>query len=102
MSGFIYARSCSGGCQAPEKSSPAESVAHGRDYTTTMSLKSAAFFALVTMILLTVLLLADFINNVLAVLNGLIPAMVVMRSLIYMLAGVGLTVFLWVFHRSQS
>ena len=66
-----------------------------------MNLKSAAFFALVTMILLTVLLLADFINNVLAVLNGLIPAIVVMRSLIYLLAGVGVTVYLWVFDRSQ-
>lgn len=67
-----------------------------------MNMKSAAFFALVSMILLTVLLLGDFINNVLSVLNGLIPAMVILRSLIYLLAGVGVTVFLWVFHRSQG
>ena len=65
-----------------------------------MNLKSAAFFALVTMILLTVLLLGDLIRDVLAVLDGVYPAMMVLRSLIYTLAAVGLSLFLWVFHRS--
>lgn len=65
-----------------------------------MSLKSAAFFALVTMILLTVLLLGDLIRDVLAVLDGVLPAMMILRSLIYTLAAVGLSLFLWVFHRS--
>ena len=66
-----------------------------------MSLKSAAFLALVGMILLTLLVIADFINVVQGVLRDLIPAMMFLRSIIYLLASVGLTVFLWAFHRAQ-
>jgi hypothetical protein len=66
-----------------------------------MNLKSAAFLALVGMILLTLLVVADFINVVEGVLRDLIPAMMLLRSIIYLLASIGLTVFLWVFHRAQ-
>jgi hypothetical protein len=66
-----------------------------------MNLRSAAFLALVGMILLTLLVIADFINVVQGVLRDLIPAMMLLRSLIYLLASIGLTVFLWVFHRAQ-
>ena len=66
-----------------------------------MSLKSAAFLALVGMILLTLLVIADFINVVQGVLHDLIPAMMLLRSIIYLLASIGLTVFLWAFHRAQ-
>ena len=66
-----------------------------------MGLKNAALLALVGMILLTVLLVADLINDVLGVLRGLIPAMMLLRSIIYALAGVGVAAFLWVFHRRQ-
>jgi hypothetical protein len=66
-----------------------------------MNLKSAAFLALVTMLLLTLLVIADFINVVLGVLRDILPAMMLLRSIIYLLASVGLTVFLWVFHRAQ-
>ena len=71
------------------------------DYTTTMNLKSAALFALVGMILLTVLLIADFINLLLGVLRDIVPVVMLLRSLVYMLAGLGVTVFFWVFHRTQ-
>jgi hypothetical protein len=66
-----------------------------------MSLRSAAVLALVGMILLTLLVIADFINVVQGILRDLIPAMMLLRSIIYLLASVGLTVFLWVFHRAQ-
>jgi hypothetical protein len=74
---------------------------HRRDYTTSMNLRSAAFLALVGMILLTLLVIADFINVVQGVLRDLIPAMMLLRSIIYLLATLGLTVFLLVFHRAQ-
>jgi hypothetical protein len=66
-----------------------------------MNLRSAAFFALVGMILLTLLVIADFINVVEGVMRDLIPAVTLFRSIIYLLASLGLTVFLWVFHRAQ-
>ena len=66
-----------------------------------MNLKSAAFLALVGMVLLTVLLVADFINVVQGVLRDLIPAVMLLRSMIYLLASLGVTVFLWVFHHTQ-
>lgn len=66
-----------------------------------MNLKSAAFLALVTMLLLTLLVIADFINVVLGVLRDILPAMMLLRSIIYLMASIGLTVFLWVFHRAQ-
>jgi hypothetical protein len=66
-----------------------------------MNVKSAAFLALVGMILLSVLVIADFINTVQGVLRDLIPAMMLFRSIIYVVASIGLTLFLWVFHRAQ-
>ena len=66
-----------------------------------MNLKSAAFLALVTMLLLTLLVIADFVNVMQGVLRDILPAMMLLRSIIYLLASVGLTVFLWVFHRAQ-
>jgi hypothetical protein len=66
-----------------------------------MNLKSAAFLALVGMILLTVLLLADFINLFLGVVRDIVPVVMLLRSLIYTLASIFVTVFLWVFYRNQ-
>lgn len=66
-----------------------------------MNLRSAAFLALVGMILLTLLVIADFINVMQGVLRDLIPALMLLRSIIYLLASLGLTVFLWAFHRAQ-
>ena len=67
-----------------------------------MTLKSAAFFALIGMILLTVLLAAGFIRDVSAILAGAIAAMALLKSLIYLLASLSVTVFLYVFHKAQS
>jgi hypothetical protein len=66
-----------------------------------MNLKSAAFLALVGMMLLTVLLIADFINLFLGVVRDIVPVVMLLRSLIYTLAGIFVTVFFWVFYRNQ-
>jgi hypothetical protein len=67
-----------------------------------MTLKNAALLALVAIILLTVLLAVDFINTTLGVLRDVIPAMALLRSLVYLLASLGLLLFLYVFHKGQS
>jgi hypothetical protein len=67
-----------------------------------MSLRSAAFFALIGMALLTVLLALGFIRDVSAMLDGAIAAVTLLTSLIHLLASLSLTVFLYVFHKAQS
>jgi hypothetical protein len=67
-----------------------------------MSLKNAAFFALIGVILLTVLLAVGFIRDVSSLLAGAIAAMALLKSGIYLLASLGVAVFLYVFHRAQS
>jgi hypothetical protein len=67
-----------------------------------MTLKSAAFFALIGMILLTVLLAAGFIRDVSAILAGAIAAMALLKSFIHLLASLSVTIFLYVFHKAQS
>ena len=67
-----------------------------------MSLKTAAFLALIGMILLTVLVTADFINTVTGIMHDVVPAMALLRSLVYLLASLTVTVFFWVFQKAQS
>jgi hypothetical protein len=66
-----------------------------------MTVKSAAFLAFVAMTLLTVLLLAGFIRDLLSFLRDLIPALRVFASLICLFASLTVTIFLYVFYRSQ-
>ena len=67
-----------------------------------MSLKTAAFLALIGMVLLTVLVAMDFVKTVSGVMNDVVPAMAPLRSLIYLLASWTVTVFFYVFQKSQS
>jgi hypothetical protein len=67
-----------------------------------MTLKSAALFALIAMILLTVVLALGFIRDVSVLLNGAIAAMAVLISFIHLLASLGVTVFLYVFYKTHS
>ena len=67
-----------------------------------MTLKNAAVLALVGTLLLTVLLAADLIRSVLGILGDAIPAMELLRSLVYLFASLGLTVFFYVFQGTQS
>ena len=76
----------------------------GADYTgriiSTMSLKSAALFALVGMILLTVVVALGFIRDISAYSAGAIAANAMLVSLIHLLASLSMTVFLYVFHKT--
>ena len=68
-----------------------------------MNLKNAAFLALVGTLMLTVLLIANFIFDVLNVVRGLLPAIrLLTTSFIYAFAGLGAVVFLYAFHKAQS
>jgi hypothetical protein len=66
-----------------------------------MSLKSAALFALIGMMVLTVFLTVDFIGTILNVARGLVPAMKLLTSFVGLLASVSLTVFMYVFQSAQ-
>jgi hypothetical protein len=68
----------------------------------TMTLKSAALFALIGMTLLTVLLAVGFIRDISGFMAGAVAAMAVLISLIHLLASLSVTVFLYVFHEKQS
>ncbi|MEO8663668.1 MAG: hypothetical protein ABI693_34745 [Bryobacteraceae bacterium] len=67
-----------------------------------MNLKNGAFLALIGMLLLTILLAADFIKAVSGILNDVIPVVVVLRSLVYLFASLSVTVFFYVFSRARS
>ena len=67
-----------------------------------MTLKNAAFLALIGMVVLTVLVTAGFVMTLSGVLRDIVPAMTLVMSLIHLFASVAVTVFFWVFHRSQK
>jgi hypothetical protein len=67
-----------------------------------VSLKNAALLALIGMILLTVLVGANFISTVSGVVRGLIPAMALLTSLVDLFASLSVVVFFYVFYRKQS
>jgi len=64
-----------------------------------MSLKSAAFLALIGMILVTILRLYDLVSTIINVTGGLTPPMTLLSSLIYAFASLGLAAFFFVFHK---
>jgi hypothetical protein len=66
-----------------------------------MNLKNAAFLALVGTLLFTILLAADFINTTLGVVRDVIPLMALIRSSIYLFAGLCVTWFFYAYHRSK-
>jgi hypothetical protein len=67
-----------------------------------MSLKTAALLALIGMLLLTVLVAYDFIRTAMGVVRDVVPAIALLRSLIYVLSSLTVTVFFCVFRKSQS
>ena len=71
-------------------------------HTPIMSLKNAAFLALIGLSLLTLLLAVDLITTFLGVMRDVIPAMALLKCLVYVFASLTLTVFLYVFHKNQS
>ena len=67
-----------------------------------MSLKNAAVIAVAGTLLLTVLLVVDFIFNISNVLGGLVPAAILFRSLVYVIASLSVTIFFFVFYKAQA
>jgi len=66
-----------------------------------MSLKTAAFFALIGMILLTVWDAAGFLRDLSGYLRDAVAAITMLGAAIHLLASLSVTVFLFVFHRAQ-
>jgi hypothetical protein len=66
-----------------------------------MTLKTAATLALLGTLLLTLLLAVDFLDALLALGRGLVPAATVLRTLIHLIATIAITLFFYVFNKSQ-
>jgi hypothetical protein len=73
-----------------------------RPYTTSVNLKTAAFFALLAMLLLTVLDAAVFVNDLTAFLRDAVAAMTLLAAAIHLLASLALALFFFVFYRAQA
>jgi hypothetical protein len=71
-------------------------------HTPIMTLKNAALLALIGTILMTALLVWAFVVNFLNVLRGLVPAVMLFSSFIYVFGCFSVAVFFYVFHRAQS
>ena len=65
-------------------------------------MKNAALLATIGTAVLTILLLLKLVNDLLALMRGLIPGMVFLASLIYAFAAVTVVVFFYIFFRRQS
>jgi hypothetical protein len=70
-------------------------------HTSTMTLKNAALLAVIGTVLVTVLLVWDFIFSLLNVMRGLIPAVTLFSSIIYAFGALTVAVFFFVFHKAQ-
>ena len=66
-----------------------------------MTLKGAATFAFIGTLLAAVLLIYDFVFDVISVTRDLIPVARLFASFIYAFAALSLTVFVYVFRKTQ-
>ena len=71
-------------------------------HTPTMTLKNAALLALIGTILMTVLLVWNFVFNFLNLLRGLVPAVTLFSSFIYAFGSFSVMVFFFVSLRAQK
>jgi hypothetical protein len=67
-----------------------------------MTLKNAALLAFIGTVLMTVLLVWNFVLTFLNVLRDLVPAVTLFSALIYAFGCFSVMVFFFVFHRTQS
>ncbi len=67
-----------------------------------MTLKNAALLALIGTVLMTAFLVWNFVFNFLNLLRGLVPAVILFSSFIYVFGCFSVMVFFYVFHRAQS
>jgi hypothetical protein len=73
----------------------------GTVHTLTMTLKSAAFLALIGTILVTLLLVVGLADDILGVARGVVPEIRLVTSFIYAFAATSVAVFFYVFHKMQ-
>ena len=66
-----------------------------------MTIKNAAFLAFLSTLLLSLLLLWRLVMDILNVMQGLIPAVTVLASLLYAFAAISVTAFFFVFQSNQ-
>jgi len=66
-----------------------------------MTLKNAAFLALIGTVLTTLLLLYNLISTILNITSGLVPAVNIFPLLIYSFGSLTVAVFFFVFHRQS-
>jgi hypothetical protein len=71
-------------------------------HTPTMTLKNAALLALIGTLLMTALLVWNFVLTFLNVLRDLVPAVTLFSTFIYAFGCFSVMVFFYVFHRTQS
>ncbi|HWZ32872.1 MAG TPA: hypothetical protein VNX18_16135 [Bryobacteraceae bacterium] len=71
-------------------------------HTSCMTLKNAALLALIGMLVLTILLVVGLITATLNLAQGLIPLTTMLSSLIHSFAALAVTVFFYVFHKTQA
>lgn len=67
-----------------------------------MTLKSAALFALIGTLLFTILMALDFVKTVSGFLGDVVPVIFLLRSLVYLIASLSVTIFFFVFNKAQS
>jgi len=67
-----------------------------------MTLKNAALLALIGMVLVTLVLAVHLVIDIGGVLNGVVPAIRLLTSLIHVFASLSVTLFFYVFHRGSS
>ncbi len=70
-------------------------------HTPNMTLKNAAFLALIGTTVVTIMQIAVWIRDVMAVVQGLIPADSLLAASIYAFGALTVTVFFWVFYKAQ-
>jgi hypothetical protein len=67
-----------------------------------MTLKNAAVVALIGMAMLSLLLIAGFVRNLIAVVSDAIPMIAVLSSLVQAFAAVSVAMFFYFFQRAQG
>jgi hypothetical protein len=72
-----------------------------RVHTPAMTPKNAALLALIGTILMTALLVWNFVFTLINVLRDLVPAMTLLSSVIYAFGCLTVAVFFYAFHRAQ-
>jgi len=71
-------------------------------HTSTMTLKSAATFAFIGTLVATLALTWDFVSDIVSVTEGLVPLARLLASFVGALAALSVTVFFYVFRKTQN